>query len=51
MKALGCPVTASIGAASFRLAPLDADAALAQADALMYAAKAAGKNRIRQGAV
>jgi diguanylate cyclase (GGDEF)-like protein len=46
MAARDWPVTASVGAASFTGVPQSADAALAEADALMYAAKRAGKNRI-----
>jgi diguanylate cyclase (GGDEF)-like protein len=41
------PVTASIGAVSFNEAPISADAALAEADALMYTAKRLGKNRVQ----
>jgi diguanylate cyclase (GGDEF)-like protein len=46
MQAHGWQVTASIGAAWFRRVPPSIDAALSAADALMYRAKAAGKNRI-----
>jgi PleD family two-component response regulator len=49
MSALGWPVTASIGLKAFASPPANADAALAAADGLMYAAKAAGKNRVREG--
>lgn len=42
----GWGVTASVGAAAFLVPPADENAALAAADALMYAAKAAGKNRV-----
>jgi diguanylate cyclase (GGDEF)-like protein len=42
----GCPtVTASVGAVAFERAPESAKAALARADAVMYAAKREGKNR------
>ena len=42
----GCPrVTASAGAVVFERAPDSAKAALAQADAAMYAARRDGKNR------
>ena len=47
MDARGWPVTASIGVAWFPNPPDSADAALAAADALMYGAKTAGKDRIR----
>lgn len=47
MDARGWPVTASIGVAWFPNPPDSADAALAAADALMYGAKIAGKDRIR----
>jgi diguanylate cyclase (GGDEF)-like protein len=46
MVAHGWPVTASIGAVSFTAVPKDADAALAEADALMYLAKKLGKNQV-----
>jgi diguanylate cyclase (GGDEF)-like protein len=46
MASHGWPVTASIGAVSFRKIPRDADAALAEADALMYLAKKLGKNQV-----
>lgn len=46
MAARGWAVTASVGATTFHTAPKDVDEALAVADALMYAAKSAGKNRI-----
>jgi PleD family two-component response regulator len=39
------PVTASIGVATFLIAPADSTVALRMADAAMYEAKAAGKNR------
>jgi len=45
MAAQGWPVTASIGTVTFSSPPASAAAALAQADALMYAAKAGGRNR------
>lgn len=44
----GWPVTFSIGVASYGVTPLDFDAALAQADALMYEVKNGGRNRILQ---
>ena len=40
-------VTASVGATTFDVAPKNVDEALAATDALMYSAKAAGKNRVR----
>ena len=43
--AAGWPVGASIGAAMFPIPPHDPDEAIARADALMYQAKQAGKNR------
>ena len=43
----GYAVTASIGALRFASPPASAEAALAAADGLMYAAKAAGKDRVR----
>ena len=46
MAAREWAVTASIGAMSFNTAPKSVDEALAMTDALMYRAKAAGKNRI-----
>jgi diguanylate cyclase (GGDEF)-like protein len=49
MSARGWPVTASIGVKSFATPPIGAHAALAAADRLMYAAKAAGKNQVRAG--
>lgn len=42
----GWPVTFSIGVACYRHAPRDFEAALAQADALMYEVKNSGRNRI-----
>lgn len=42
----GFQVTASIGAVSFKACPASADAALDEADLLMYAAKKHGKNRV-----
>ena len=45
MAARGWPVTASIGTVTFASPPFSAAAALARADALMYAAKAGGRNR------
>ena len=44
----GIPVTCSIGLASFRQAPSSVELMLAAADELMYAAKADGRNRLRQ---
>jgi diguanylate cyclase (GGDEF)-like protein len=46
MKRNGWSVTASIGAVSFPVAPADVEEALCAADALMYNAKASGKNRV-----
>lgn len=46
MRLHGWAVTASIGAITFNAAPRDVDQALAATDALMYGAKAAGKNRV-----
>jgi PleD family two-component response regulator len=39
-------VTASIGAVTYLTAPDDIETLLHRADALMYAAKAAGRNRV-----
>jgi diguanylate cyclase (GGDEF)-like protein len=50
MQAQGWAVTASVGAASFAAPPDSPDAALAVADKLMYAAKSAGKNRVKHRA-
>lgn len=47
MGQAGFAVTASIGAMHFAAPPASAEAALAAADTLMYAAKAAGKDRVR----
>jgi diguanylate cyclase (GGDEF)-like protein len=44
----GFPVTCSIGLASFREAPASVELMLSAADRLMYAAKAAGRNALRQ---
>lgn len=44
----GWPVTFSIGVASYGVTPRDFDAALAQADSLMYEVKNGGRNRILQ---
>ncbi len=44
----GWPVTFSIGVASYGVAPRDFDAALAQADSLMYEVKNGGRDRILQ---
>jgi diguanylate cyclase (GGDEF)-like protein len=43
----GWPVTASIGSVRFESMPDSAEAALAAADAMMYAAKAGGKDQVR----
>ncbi len=40
------PVTMSMGGVTFERAPLSVQAAMQQADALMYAAKQSGKNRL-----
>ncbi len=45
MVSRGWAVTASVGATTFHTAPEDVDEALTVADALMYGAKTAGKNR------
>jgi diguanylate cyclase (GGDEF)-like protein len=42
----GWPVTASVGASTFTATPPNADMALTMADAAMYQAKRAGKNRV-----
>ena len=41
-----CPVTFSIGCISYEVAPESFDAALREADALMYSAKKGGKDRL-----
>lgn len=41
-----CAVTVSIGAATFLAAPLDVEAMVQRADAIMYSAKLDGKNRV-----
>lgn len=46
----GWPVTFSIGVASYGVTPSDFDAALAQADSLMYEVKNGGRDRILQRA-
>jgi diguanylate cyclase (GGDEF)-like protein len=46
MAALGLPVTASVGAATFDGHGVDVEGALAAADRLMYLAKAGGKDRV-----
>lgn len=46
MARRGWPVTASVGALSFRSAPADVEEALSAADKLMYGAKFSGKNRV-----
>lgn len=48
MRAQGWRVTFSIGVASYRRAPQDFDALLAQADQLMYEVKETGRDRILQ---
>jgi diguanylate cyclase (GGDEF)-like protein len=48
MAARKWPVTFSIGAASYRRAPVDLDAMVAQADAVMYEVKHGGRDRILQ---
>lgn len=45
MGAAGWSVTASIGTVTFRTPPASAETAIEQADAQMYAAKKAGRNR------
>lgn len=47
LRQRGFAVTASIGAMTFATMPASAEAALAAADALMYSAKAAGKDRVQ----
>lgn len=47
MQACGWPVSLSAGVAVFTVAPEEASIALGIADALMYEAKADGKNRVR----
>jgi diguanylate cyclase (GGDEF)-like protein len=42
-----CPVTASIGGVAFLTVPDTVDAMVREADGRMYAAKAAGKNRVQ----
>lgn len=49
MAAQGWAVTASIGGVTFRAPPEDAASALAQADARLYEAKRAGRNRVVLG--
>jgi diguanylate cyclase (GGDEF)-like protein len=46
METQGRTVTASVGAVSFLVPPKNEAAAIAEADRLMYAAKAAGMNRV-----
>lgn len=46
MQAKGWPVTFSIGAASYRVAPQDFDGLLKQADALMYEVKRGSRDRV-----
>jgi diguanylate cyclase (GGDEF)-like protein len=45
-KADPCPVTATVGGVAFLTAPDNVDAMVHLADARMYAAKAAGRNRV-----
>lgn len=47
LTALGHRVTASVGAVLFQTPPADPEAALAAADTQLYAAKRAGRNRVR----
>jgi diguanylate cyclase (GGDEF)-like protein len=47
MRKNGWAVTASVGAATFAAAPTSPYVAFMAADALMYAAKTAGKNQVR----
>lgn len=47
MRREGWRVTASIGAMTFHVAPDSAEAALSAVDALMYGAKADGRDRVR----
>ncbi len=47
MRREGWKVTASIGAMTFHAMPQSAEAALSAVDALMYGAKAGGKDRVR----
>jgi diguanylate cyclase (GGDEF)-like protein len=51
MRAHGWPVTFSIGAVTFAVAPASADAAIKAADELMYLVKANGKNGTRHEVV
>jgi diguanylate cyclase (GGDEF)-like protein len=51
MRRDGWSVTVSVGAACFDTAPASVDEALATADALMYRAKSAGKNRLVCGTI
>lgn len=46
MRSIGNGVTVSIGATVFEVPPADVDALISAADAMMYKAKASGKNRI-----
>jgi diguanylate cyclase (GGDEF)-like protein len=41
-----CPITVSIGAVSFAVPPQESEELVRQADAALYAAKSAGKNRL-----
>jgi diguanylate cyclase (GGDEF)-like protein len=50
MREHGWPVTFSVGVASYGVTPMDFDAALAQADSLMYEVKNGGRDRILQRA-
>jgi diguanylate cyclase (GGDEF)-like protein len=51
MRQRGWPVSLSAGVAVFAVAPEEASTALCFADALMYEAKADGKNRVRARAI
>lgn len=42
-----CPVTVSIGAVTFMIAPDDVQAMVQIADSVMYSAKKGGKNQVR----
>ena len=44
----GAPLTCSLGLVTFRVPPTSVEVLFASADRLMYAAKAAGKNRLRR---
>ena len=51
MEADGWPTTLSVGAVTFLLPPASADAAIAIADQVMYAAKQGGRNQVRAAVV